>query len=77
MTTEVHIKRMERKLRGVAKVRGEIDLLGLTVDGERRLATRMQEIEQLHREHDRRMVEIDEKLNALIGIVDGFIRGKG
>ena len=74
-----------------------MDVLGLTVEGERRLATRMQEIEELRREHEQRMKEIDlrlveisgqiaktvvthaetdEKLNALIGVVDGFIRGK-
>jgi hypothetical protein len=77
MTTEVHIQRMERKLRGIAKVRDEMDVFGLTVEGERRLATRMQQTEELRREHEQRMREIDEKLNALIGIVDGFIRGKG
>jgi hypothetical protein len=92
MTVEEHIERMEVKLRGLAKVQDEMmDVLGLTVEGERRLATRMerseewrQEHEQLHQQHEQRMREIDatlleigEKLNGLIGIVDGFIRGKG
>jgi hypothetical protein len=83
MTTEVHIRRMERKLRGLAKARDEMDVLGLTAEGERRLATRMDWSEELHREHEQRMHELDfklaemgEKLNALIGVVDGFIRGK-
>jgi hypothetical protein len=77
MTTEERIERMEKNLDGLARVQDQMmDLLGMTVEGERRLATRMEEIHELHREHDRRMLEIDEKLNALIGIVDGFIRGK-
>jgi hypothetical protein len=96
MTTEERIERTEKNLHRLAVVQDEMmDLLGLTVEGERRLATRMQQIEELHREHqqkhEQRMdeidvtlvkighmhAEIDEKLNALIGIVDGFIRGKG
>lgn len=99
MTTEARIERAEKNLHSLAKVQDEMmDLLGLTVEGERRLATRMQEIEELRREHEQRMkevdlklaeisdqlvktvvthAEIDEKLNALIGVVDGFIRGKG
>ena len=84
MTTEVHIQRMQRKLRGLAKVRDEMDVLGMTVEGERRLATRMEEVEELRGETDRTIAKIvsmhaetDEKLNALIDIVDGFIRGKG
>jgi hypothetical protein len=84
MTTEERIEGMERKLRGLPKVQDEmLDVLGLTVEGERRLATRMEQIEELHREHDKRMIEVDirlveigDKLNALIGVVDGFIRGK-
>ncbi len=77
MTTEERIEGMERKLRGLAKVQDEMmDVLGLTVEGERRLATRMERIEELQLKHEQRMGEIDEKLNALIGVVDGFIRGK-
>jgi len=84
MTTEERIERTEKNLHRLAVVQDEMmDLLGLTVEGERRLATRMEQIEQLRREHEQRMREIDvklaemgEKLNALIGVVDGFIRGK-
>jgi hypothetical protein len=98
MTIEEHIERMEFKLRGLAKVQDEMmDLLGLTMEGERRLATRMERSEEFRLRHEEKMVEIDaqtveikrtlteighklaetdDKLNALIGVVDGFIRGK-
>jgi hypothetical protein len=84
MTTEEHIERMEVKLRGLAKVQDEMmDVLGLTVEGERRLATRMERIEELHQEIDQAIAKIvvtlsetDDKLNALIRIVDGVVRGK-
>ena len=92
MTTEEHIQRIEKNLHGLAAVQDQMmDLLGMTVEGERRLATRMEQIEEFrlehekfHVQHERTMKEIDlklaetgEKLNALIGVVDGFIRGKG
>src|SRR5271166_3463114 len=85
MTTEERIERVERKIQVLATVQDQMmDLLGMTVEGERRLATRMEEVEELRRETDRTIAKIvsmhaetDEKLNALIGIVDGFIRGKG
>src|SRR5580658_3781545 len=96
MTTEERIERVEKNVHRLAVVQDEMmDLLGLTVEGERRLATRM---EELRRENEQtaakiddqfvklskivegigeRLAETDEKLNALIGVVDGFIRGKG
>jgi sigma54-dependent transcription regulator len=85
MTTEERIERMEKNLHSLVVVQDQMmDLLGMTVEGERRLATRMEEIEELRRQTDRTLAKIvvtlaetDEKLNALIGVVDGFIRGKG
>jgi hypothetical protein len=99
MTTEERIERTEKNLHRLAVVQDEMmDLLGMTVEGERRLATRTEEMQELQLHHDRTMKEIDvklaesavkhveidvqlaeigEKLNALIGVVDGFIRGKG
>ena len=60
-----------------------MDLLGLTVEGERRLATRLARLEESHAEFEQNMAkisttvaEIGDKLNALINIVDGSIRGK-
>ena len=92
MTTEERIERTEKNLHRLAVVQDEMmDLLGMTVEGERRLATRAEEMQELQLHHERKMKEIDvkfaesavkhaemdEKLNALIGVVDGFIRGKG
>lgn len=89
MTTEEHIQRIEKNLHGLAVVQDQMmDLLGMTAEGERRLATQMAESRAQHEEfrlhHERTMKEIDlklaetgEKLNALIGVVDGFVRGKG
>jgi hypothetical protein len=84
MTTEERIERAEKNLHRLAVVQDEMmDLLGLTVEGERRLATRMEEHDRTMKEIDVKFAEsavkhaeMDEKLNALIGVVDGFIRGK-
>jgi len=92
MTTEEHIERVEKNVHRLAVVQDEMmDLLGLTVEAERRLATRMEGIEKPHQENEQAFVETnkaiagigeklaatDDKLNTPIGVVDGFVRGKG
>jgi hypothetical protein len=84
VTTEQRIERAENNVHRLAVVQDEMmDLLGLTVEGERRLATQMEEHVQTMKKIDAILdksavthAEMDEKLNALIGVVDGFIRGK-
>jgi hypothetical protein len=77
MTTEEHIERVEKNLHRLAVVQDQMmDVLGMTVEGERRLATRMERIEELQAKADHTLAEAGEKLNALIAVVDGFIRGK-
>jgi hypothetical protein len=99
MTTEEHIQRSEQKLLGLTAAHRRLtDLLGMTDEGERQLATRIEQTqefrvqqeesrarrEEFRLHHERAMKEIDlthaamnDKLNALIGVVDGFIRRKG
>ena len=60
-----------------------MDLLGLSLEGERRLATRVERMEDAHAKLEasvqrisETLQETNEKLNGLIGVVDGFIRGR-
>jgi len=91
MTTEQRIERLEQNVGRLAAVQDQMmDLLGLSLEGERRLATRvermeanmermeknMQRIEQSDAKLRETVQEIGDKLNGLIGVVDGFIRGQ-
>lgn len=49
-----------------------MDPLGLTVEGERRLASRMERQEEMALRLEATVVEIADKLNGLIGYVDGL-----
>jgi Zn-dependent oligopeptidase len=89
MTVEERLSRTEANLERLAAVQDQMmDLLGFTMEGERRLATRMERTEatvqqigdNLHAlasaqaKLDRTVQEIGDKLNGLIGVVDGIIR---
>lgn len=102
MTTEERITRCEENVARLAAVQDQMmDVLGLSLEGERRIATRVERIEESFQESQERMArveqarlefhqefeegmaklretvqEIGDKLNGLIGVVDGFIRGK-
>jgi hypothetical protein len=84
MTTEEHIRRSEQKLlRLTAAQRQLTDLFGMTGEGERHLATRIEQHEEFRLHHERTMKEIDfkraeravkhaemnDKLNALIDYI--------
>jgi predicted nuclease with TOPRIM domain len=78
------LQRTKARLRELKQVQEEmLDVLGITVEGQQRLATRVERSEEdfaAIRETIRDITvkhrEIDDKLNALIDVVDGFIRGK-
>ena len=53
-----------------------MDLLGMTMEGERRLATRAERQEEAHQRLEETVHEIGERLNALIAVVDDLIRRK-
>ncbi len=46
-----------------------LGLIGLTVQGQAQIASRQQQMDQL-------LVEIGDKLNALVSVVDQMVRGK-
>jgi len=81
MTIEERLTRAEENLGRLAAVQDQMmDVLGFTLEGERRLATRMERAEELqttiqenHRKLEATVQEIGDKLNGLIGIVDGLI----
>ena len=68
-----------------------MDLLGLTIEGEHRLATRTERLEQTMQNVGEKLAqmgekltrleettqEIGDKLNGLISVVDGIIRKNG
>ena len=89
MTVEERLARMEKNLEGLAAVQDQMmDLLGFTIEGERRLATRVERMEEEQEKFTQGMSEfaqgmselrstvheIGDNLNGLIGVVDGFIR---
>ena len=98
MTTEERLDRMESNLQHLVAVQDQMmDVLGLSIEGERRLATRVERMEQVqeelqatiqetarqHNETAKRhnalaetVLEIGDKLNALIAVVDGIVRGR-
>lgn len=58
-----------------------MDVLGLTLEGERRIATRTERLEETVQQFGEGLIalreqvhEIDGKLNALISVVDEMIR---
>ena len=73
---------MEKNLDSLAKVQDQMmDLLGFTMEGERRLATRAQRHDEAMAEIDAKLIQIEQtvseiagKLNGLIGVVDGWVR---
>ena len=68
MSIEERIARMEKNLDGLARVQDQMmDLLGFTMEGERRLATRQQRTEEI-------VAELSGKLDGLISVVDGIVR---
>ena len=83
MTTDERIDQLEIKVKRLAVVQDEMmDVLGLSLEGERRLATRTERLEEAREQDDARHAklenlvhEIGDKLNALIAIVDGMIQG--
>jgi DNA repair exonuclease SbcCD ATPase subunit len=80
MTTEQKLERLEKNLDRLADVQNQMmDLLGLTMEGERRLATqaeilkeRMERAEEKHQRLEEIVAEIGDKLNGLIGYVGGL-----
>jgi hypothetical protein len=91
MTVEEHLDRTEAKLQRLAKVGAKtMDLLGLTMEGERRLETRGERVGeyQLRTEENRLRMEegqrrlretlheIGERLNALRTAVEQLTRRK-
>ena len=75
MTIEERISRIEKNLEGVTSIQEKMmDLLGLTVEGERRLAARAEAHEKAIARIDQSLAEITDKLNGMIGFMDGFIR---
>jgi hypothetical protein len=84
MTLEQRIDRLEGNVGRLAVVQDEMmDLLGLSLEGERRLATRTERLEEnlmLIEEKDAKLRdtvnEIGDRLNALIAVVDDVVRGK-
>ena len=77
MTTEQRLDRLEGNLDRLVAVQDQMmDLLGMTAEGERRLAARIERIEQADAKLRETIQEIGDKLNGLIGVVDGFTRGK-
>jgi hypothetical protein len=77
LSLEERLARTEANLHRLAVVQDEMmDLLGFTMEGERRLATRMERAEESRAKLEATVQEIGDKLNALIGVVDGLI-GRG
>jgi ABC-type transporter Mla subunit MlaD len=80
VTTEQKLERLEKNLDRLADVQNQMmDLLGLTMEGERRLATQMERSNQRMDRIDQRLEhltetvsEIGDKLNGLIGYVGGL-----
>jgi hypothetical protein len=77
MTTEQKVERLEKNLDRLADVQNQtMDLLGLTMEGERRLATQAGVAKQKHERLEEIVAEIGDKLNGLIGYVGGLGRSE-
>lgn len=64
------VELLAEKQETIARVQDEsLDLIGVTVEGQARIASRQQQLDQT-------VAEIGDKLNALISVVDQMIRGK-
>jgi cob(I)alamin adenosyltransferase len=73
MTTEQKLERLEKNLDRLADVQNQMmDLLGLTMEGERRLATQAEIAKQKHERLEEIVAEVGDKLNGLIGFVGGL-----
>ena len=70
MSLEERVDRLENSVSRLVSIQQQtVDVLGLSVEGQRRLAERTERLE-------RSAQETTEKLNALIDVVDGIIHGK-
>jgi hypothetical protein len=77
MTLEQRIDRLEGNVGRLAAVQGGMmDLLGLSIEGERRVATRVERIEESDAKLRDTVNEIGGRLNALIAVVGDIVRGK-
>jgi|HubBroStandDraft_1064217.scaffolds.fasta_scaffold238905_2 predicted nucleic acid-binding Zn-ribbon protein len=77
MTTEQKVERLEKNLDRLADVQNQtMDLLGLTMEGERRLATQAEVSKQKHERLEEIVAEVGDKLNGLIGYVDWVRRSE-
>jgi hypothetical protein len=82
MTVEERLDRNEANIQRLASVQDQMmDVLGLTLEGERRMATRTERLEETVQQFGEGLIalreqvhEIDGKLNALISVVDEMIR---
>ena len=82
MITEERIARTEKNVDALARVQDQMmDLLAITVEGERRLATRLERTEEslssVTRHLDElagKLSEMASKLDGLIEVVDGIVR---
>ena len=82
MTVEERLDRNEANIQRLASVQDQMmDVLGLTLEGERRIATRTERLEETVQHFGEGLIalreqvhEIDGKLNALISVVDEMIR---
>jgi hypothetical protein len=82
MTVEERLDRNEANIQRLASVQDQMmDVLGLTLEGERRIATRTERLEETVQQFGEGLIalreqvhEIDGKLNALISVVDEMIR---
>ena len=64
MTLQEQIDKLQQTVRAIAAVQQEsLDVLGMTVESQRRIAARQASL-------DMTMKEIGDKLNALIAVVD-------
>ena len=66
MTTEERIERLEKNLDGLAKVQDQMmDVLGVTIEGQRRLATRTERMEQSHLETVQTLAKLSDKVSEI------------
>lgn len=70
MTLDERVAHMEQTVDQLVSIQERsLDLLGLSVEGQRRIAERTARLEST-------VQEMGDKLNGLIDVVDGFIRGR-
>jgi predicted nucleic acid-binding Zn-ribbon protein len=82
MTVEERLDRNEANIQRLASVQDQMmDVLGLTLEGERRIATRTERLEETVQQFGEGLIalreqvhEIDGKLNALISVVAEVVR---